>query len=35
MAYITTVKRVKTIIPNQAIVSYLVKDYIIEENFTF
>lgn len=31
MAYITTVKRVKTIIPNQAIVNYLVKDYIIEE----
>lgn len=31
MAYITTVKRVKTIIPNQAVVNYLVKDYIIEE----
>jgi hypothetical protein len=31
MSYITTVKRVKTIIPNQAVVNYLVKDYIIEE----
>ena len=31
MSYITTVEKVKTIIPNQAVVNYLVKDYIIEE----
>jgi hypothetical protein len=31
MAYITTVEKVKTIIPNQAVVNYLVKDYIFEQ----
>lgn len=31
MSFITTVQNVKTVIPNQAIVDYLVKDYLIEE----
>lgn len=31
MAFITTVKNVKTIIPNQAVVDYLIKDWIIED----
>jgi len=31
MSYITTVEQVKTIIPNQSVVEYLVKDWIIEE----
>lgn len=31
MSYITTVEKVKTIIPHQAVVNYLVKNYLIEE----
>jgi hypothetical protein len=31
MSYITTIDKVKTIIPHQAIVSYLVKDFLIEQ----